>query len=305
MRMLFLITVLFSPVLAFAASCLAIDGDRVLAADVARQLPAFSVADPEAVVALAPAPGLQRLLHRAELARIASRLGVPTSVDQDVCIERVAESLRREQVEAALAAALAGNDATFELVDFARLPVPHGRLEFTRAGLLAPGRGREREPVVWRGRVKYSGTQSVPVWAKVVLKSIRQRVVADVDLIAGQPIAAVQLRVERVAEFPFGEPFARETGEIVGKLPRRTIHRGEPVRTLLLALPKDVVRGETVEVTVESGSATLSFAGKVETSGRQGDRVLVKNPENGQRFAARVEAKGKVSVKTERRSNAL
>jgi flagellar basal body P-ring formation protein FlgA len=305
MKMFLFIALLLSPVLACAAACLAIDGDRVLAADVARQLPAFSTADPEAVVVLAPAPGLQRVLHRAELARIASRLGVLASIDQDLCIERVAAPLGREQVEAALAAALAGSDANFDLVEFSRLPVPHGRLEFTRAGLLAPGRGREREPVVWRGRVKYSGTQSVPVWAKVVLKSMRQRVVADVDLIAGQPIAAAQLRVESVEEFPFGESFARETGEIAGKLPRRTIRRGESVRMPLLALPKDVLRGETVEVTVESGSATLSFTGKVETSGQQGDRVLVKNPENGQRFAARVEAKGKVSVKTDRRTNAL
>lgn len=61
--------------------------------------------------------------------------------------------------------------------------------------------------------------------------------------------------------------------------------------------PPAVQRGETVAVRVFSGAVLLSFAAEAESSGRTGQNVIVKNPENGRRFIARVEDKGKVVVK--------
>lgn len=57
-----------------------------------------------------------------------------------------------------------------------------------------------------------------------------------------------------------------------------------------------VKRGEKVAVTVVSGSVTLRFESEAESGGRPGDAVIVRNPENGSRFAARVEDSGKVIV---------
>jgi len=63
------------------------------------------------------------------------------------------------------------------------------------------------------------------------------------------------------------------------------------------ALPEpDVLRGEQVSVLVTSGAALLRFQADAETSGRRGDSVLVRNPENGKLFQARVEGKGRVTV---------
>lgn len=63
------------------------------------------------------------------------------------------------------------------------------------------------------------------------------------------------------------------------------------------ALPEpDVMRGEQVSVVVTSGAALLRFEADAETSGRRGDSVLVRNPENGKLFQARVEGKGRVTV---------
>jgi hypothetical protein len=63
-----------------------------------------------------------------------------------------------------------------------------------------------------------------------------------------------------------------------------------------VAVKMDVLRGEQVAVEVTSGAALLKFVGDAETSGHVGDSVLVRNPENGKRFEAKVEGTGKVLV---------
>ncbi len=60
--------------------------------------------------------------------------------------------------------------------------------------------------------------------------------------------------------------------------------------------PLAVKRGEKVSVIVSSGGVTLKFESEAESSGRPGDTVIVRNPENGGYFAARVEDQGKVVV---------
>jgi hypothetical protein len=56
-------------------------------------------------------------------------------------------------------------------------------------------------------------------------------------------------------------------------------------------------RGDKVRVEVRSGGVLLAFEAEAENSGHTGERVTVRNPSNGQRFRALVEAPGKVSIK--------
>jgi hypothetical protein len=60
--------------------------------------------------------------------------------------------------------------------------------------------------------------------------------------------------------------------------------------------PLAVLRGERVAVTVLSGGVVLKFEAEAESTGRPGDTVIVVNPENGNRFAARVEDQRRVVV---------
>jgi hypothetical protein len=60
--------------------------------------------------------------------------------------------------------------------------------------------------------------------------------------------------------------------------------------------PRDVERGERVSVEVSAGNARLTFEAEAASAGRAGDSVLVKNPENGRLFQAKVQGKGKVAV---------
>ena len=76
--------------------------------------------------------------------------------------------------------------------------------------------------------------------------------------------------------------------------------RGGSARTATkpIAIPPVAVhRGDRVTVTVVSGDVLLKFESEAESAGRLGETVIVRNPENGNRFTARVEEEGKVSVK--------
>jgi hypothetical protein len=61
--------------------------------------------------------------------------------------------------------------------------------------------------------------------------------------------------------------------------------------------PPEVQRGERVAVTVLCGAVQVKFDAETESSAHIGETVIVRNPENGRRFIARVEEAGKVVVK--------
>jgi flagella basal body P-ring formation protein FlgA len=68
-------------------------------------------------------------------------------------------------------------------------------------------------------------------------------------------------------------------------------------RNIRVMAPPDVLRGEKVRVRVTCGGVLLQFDADAESSAHVGETVIVRNPENGRRFVARVEDKGKVFVK--------
>jgi flagella basal body P-ring formation protein FlgA len=73
--------------------------------------------------------------------------------------------------------------------------------------------------------------------------------------------------------------------------------KSAPVNRARIVVPPDVQRGERVRVRVTCGGVLLQFDADAESSAHIGETVIVKNPENGRRFIARVEDKGKVFVK--------
>ena len=58
-----------------------------------------------------------------------------------------------------------------------------------------------------------------------------------------------------------------------------------------------VARGETIRVEVSSGGVVLAFDAAAESSGHVGEAITVRNPGNGQKFRAIVEARGKAGVR--------
>jgi hypothetical protein len=59
----------------------------------------------------------------------------------------------------------------------------------------------------------------------------------------------------------------------------------------------EIAKGDAVRVEISSGGVLLQFDAAAESAGHVGEQVTVRNPVNGQRFRAVVEARGKVGVR--------
>ena len=149
-----------------AASCMAVEGDKILMADLARAIPEFSAAPATEPIGLAPAPRVRRTFFWRELDRLGKAHGIQVPVGAAACFEGASEMLTEGRVLEALARAPHNPQTTFTVLEFSRYPLPHGELEF---GPPPPGDGRQ--PVIWRGRLNYGVRRSVTVWARVKLEA--------------------------------------------------------------------------------------------------------------------------------------
>ena len=276
---------------AVAWGCLAVSAgsDRILAGDLASAFPALENIAADTPIALAPAPGVQRVFHAAELRRLAARFNLPEAPTADICVERPAASLDPARLLAAMQKTLP--QAKVEILEFSRQAAPAGEIEFPAGGLRTGLNGS-----LWAGYVRYAGNRRFAIWARVKASVAVERVVAVEDLRAGRAIAASQLKVETREEFPGAAPLACSIEAVVGKSPRLAVRAGTAIRADLLDQPKEVVRGETVEVEVRNGGARLDLEAQAEGSGALGETIPVRNPTSHKRFLARVEGKGRVSV---------
>jgi flagella basal body P-ring formation protein FlgA len=275
-------------------ACLPADGDRILMRDLAAAFPAFASADGEQSIGFTPAPGAERRFSAGDLIRLAARYGV-TLEPRPVCFARRLEALTEDRLLAALREELPP-EAQIEVVDFSRVSVPQGRIEFSREGLSTSPVVAAREPVIWRGRVKYAPTQSVPVWVKARVWVSRSGVIAAQDLPAGKPIESAWIRLGNLEATPFSEGGATSPGEVTGLAPRRAIRAGQAIPLSILEAPAEVIRGEMVGVEARYGAAFLKYEGRAEASGHVGETVGVRNVESGKTFRAKVIRKGWVAV---------
>jgi hypothetical protein len=153
-----------TPLAAFAlAGCatLGAGSDRVLLRDLAPAFSALTAEQMDTPVALAPAPGAQRLFDLLELRRLAARFHLAEPA-REVCVERRTAKLDPVHILDALHALMPS--AQIELLDYTRGPVPEGELEFSRNGIPSGA-----STGVWSGAVRYAGNRRFPVWAKVRL----------------------------------------------------------------------------------------------------------------------------------------
>jgi flagella basal body P-ring formation protein FlgA len=273
------------------AGCIAIGSgsDRIVAGDIAPAVPDLASLPADTPLALAPAPGVQRVFRVPELQRLAARFNVTASPASDVCFERPLSPINPARMLEAMQRQLP--EARIEILEHSRFNVPEGEMEFPLTGL-------RTGPVVdlWNGAVRYAVGRRFVIWAKVKVVAPAQRVIAVESLKSGQVIGAAQLRMETRESFPAAGVFAASIKEAAGHLLRHPVAAGEAIQKQWLQNPLDVSRGDTVHVEVRSGSAVLQFEGQAETGGSAGQNISVLNPSSKKRFLARVEGKGKVTV---------
>jgi flagella basal body P-ring formation protein FlgA len=283
------------PLAAFAlANCLAVAtaGDRILAGDLAAVFPEWAAVPAETPLALAPAPGVQRVFRVLELRRLAERWSLSPMPDREVCFTRPVAVLAAGRLLAAMQNAVRNEmpAAHIELLDFSRQPAPEGALVFPVAGLRQGPAGG-----YWSGYVAYGGNRRFTLWARVKVTVAAARVVAAQDLKPGLALDGAQFRVETRQEVP-AAGFAIAVEEVAGKVLRRSVARGTALRAEWLEPAKVVLRGETVRVEAVRGGARLELECVAEGSGAIGEIIPILNPVSQRRFPARVESKGRVVV---------
>ncbi|HXN48578.1 MAG TPA: hypothetical protein VN893_18150, partial [Bryobacteraceae bacterium] len=113
-----------------AASCVQVDGDKILMADLAKARPEFSAAPGSEPIGLAPAPRVRRTFFWHELDRLGKAHGIQVPAGAAACFEGASQILTEERVREALARAPHDPQAAFTVLEFSRFPVPPGELEF-------------------------------------------------------------------------------------------------------------------------------------------------------------------------------
>ncbi len=270
-------------------ACQVVDNDRIFAKDVAAANAAFSALDPGLEISAAPLAGVERVVRPEELVRLAKEHGMSLPAPASaICFERATEPLTPEKLLPVLRQALGIDSARIEIVDFSRFGVPRGTFEFPRTGLMPSG--------LWRGRLVYDQSRSMPVWVKARITVERTWVEASEPLVVGKAIAPSQLTAHTGPRFPFDTALIESMDVVVGRRPVRTLAAGTPIGPAMLAIAHDVERGDHVAVEVTVGSAVLDFDATAESSGRRGELIMVKNPENGRYFQAKIQDKGHVLV---------
>ncbi len=273
------------------AGCVAVSAaaDRITLRDLA---PAFSaVADisPDTPIGFAPAPGVRRIFSLPELRRLAARFGIAAPPEREICVERpvallttgrLLESMQRELPRAHI-----------EVLGFSRLPAPEGEIEFRASGLRQTVAGE-----FWNGNVRYAIGKRFAVWAKVRVRVPSERVVANASLTSGHVVASEELRVESGEMFPAPDIFFHSIEVVAGRVLRRSVRAGTPLRMQWFDAAMDVSRGDVVRVEVRSGGARLETQAVAEAGGLVGQTILVRNPDSKKTFRARIKGKGKVSV---------
>jgi flagella basal body P-ring formation protein FlgA len=270
-------------------ACQVIEGDHIFGKDVASSSPLFAMLDPNLEIGATPLAGVQRVMRPEELVRLARQSGIqldgPASA---ICFARATEPLTPKKLLPILQKALAIDTANIEILDFSRFGIPRGTFDFPKTGLMPNG--------LWRGRVLYGESHSMPVWVKTRITIDRTWVEAVETLFTGKVIEVSQLILRTGPRFPLDTTLVESMSLVAGRRPVRTLAVGTSIAITMLTIMHDVERGDRVAVEVKVGGAILDFDATAESSGRTGESILVKNPENGRFFQAKVQDKGHVVV---------
>jgi len=274
------------------AACLALPAGtlQVTAADLAPAFAGLESAPPAAVLSLAPAPGVERVFRIPELRGIAAQFHLPTAPEEEICVARTMTPLEPAALLAVMRKEMPGAEIT--ILDFSKQTAPQGEIVLHRNGL----RSNTAAGAIWFGAVRYAPGHEFTIWAKVTLTAHVSRVVAKRDLAAGQRIEPDDVTVEVREEFPSAQALLTSASEITGKSSRVLIHAGLSIRPEMIETSRDVRQGDVVEVEVQDGGAHLMLRGRAEASGSVGDAILVRNPDSGKRFMAKVRGIDRVFV---------
>ncbi|HWF47520.1 MAG TPA: flagella basal body P-ring formation protein FlgA [Bryobacteraceae bacterium] len=270
------------------STCIVVDGESILAKNVASVYPEFLALEGGMTLSYAPAPGDRRSVSAIEIAGWAQSHGLVMHAKEGACFERAGAVLTakdyREAIREQLKATTIGIE--IDVLDFYSHVLPPGRLELPVSGAALPPRDHPETVFLWRGQLISSGGASYPVWARVRVVAKRDVVRAVRNLPAGTILKSEQLASALEQDNPFRPDDSEPLSFYVGKSLTRSVTRGSRLDSGLVQQAPAVQRGDKVRVAVVSGPAHLELDALADATGNVGDSILFRNPSGSKRFRA-------------------
>jgi flagella basal body P-ring formation protein FlgA len=272
--------------LAVSNACVSVEGQHILAKDLARANPVFEKLAPDTVLGFTPNPGSTRVFHPQELRAIAARQNLPIAAYDAVCVTYAVGPPDASKLLEALRRSFGDPDQVIEIIDYSKVAIPEGAIEFPAVRV---------QSAVLRGVVRYAGSRTMPIWVRARIRTNVRVLVAAERLVAGRAIEPQQVKLE-LAAAGSTQGFLISPDQLAGRAVRRNVAAGTRLMETMLLSPVVVTAGQSVRVEVHSGAASISFTGKAETAGRAGATVLVLNEASKRRFQAKVTGPATVSA---------
>jgi len=280
-------------------ACATVAADGVKLRDIASP---DTVLQPEVgntAVFAAPASGATRWLSREGRNRILARWKLDLA-EAGMCLQTASHTVAPEELRTAMLAAFEkagvgkGTEIQVEIRDWSKYVVPDGPIDFSVANL--PHNTDSLRPVVWRGHVRASANRSIPIWAKVVLRSPKVMLVALRDMADGHVIASGDCEERVQAVFPWPALTKPDSAAAIGKVVRRSLKAGDAVTATDLKQPLTVQPGQTLDATIQESSIRLQLRAVAETGGAAGDTIWMHPVTGGKRFRARIQSATQAAV---------
>lgn len=281
-----------------AGRCIAVESSLVEVRHVSASIPALSALPGDLLLGYAPSPGLARWWKGQRVRALGLRRGIDPGEIPDFCVERPARAMSEAEVVQALTALLPAG-ASLQVVDYCRLPMPRGELQFTLKGLGRPPKALPETLLVWRGRVAYEQNRSSPFWATVKITVRREGAYAARAIPQGKLVEAADLRMERREESIFSPVPESDAGRLIGRRCRRAIAAGTVLTAAVVEELREVNPGETVEVQVQSAAARLKLEARAVNGGHLGEQVLLLNKASGKQFRAVIDGRSRAVLDLE------
>lgn len=279
--------------LAAAEGCVAVDGARIRAADLAAAVPAFGALPPDKDLAPAPAGTLVRVFHRSQLAILLP--GIVAELPDRICVERkrtaIPEAAWQEAIDAAMTRLCPAIPWKATVLEIPNHRFPSGVLQFSRPGLVA---SRGSAPL-WRGSLLLPDKSSIPVWVRVEVQTERRAAVLNHAIAAGTAISAEDYREEDlwVAGLCVEDTTPPKPE---GMVARRALSAGASIQHGDLRRPPAIHRGQPVELEAGSGAARLRVSAVAENDAEVGEQVRLRSTWNGSKLVGRVTGAQKARV---------
>lgn len=234
------------------------------------------------VLGTSPLPGLERSLTREQvIIRLRQHGFQPEAFEivlpARIIVRREAHILQADRlVDVAVqklrqSAGLSDNVQVECDVPPRILPLPHSDAQITPGEPRALGASLYLVPLT----VTCAGTAPVTLNVRLRVKRWCEAVVATQAIRAGEAIDPSAVTVQRVAVSDDGDDLVSDISEVVGRIARRPIAVGQPIRRTSIDEPAVIRRGQDVKLLVKLNGAEIEAGAIAQQDGKVGDRIRV------------------------------